>query len=249
MVPAIAAGIALAGTAASMYDSYKNREAAKKAYDEIKAKADEVMSANSSDISAYASSLRNTYGKGASQYDQALQDFLNSDTYQQGEFNYGGNINDFYDPAAALRVNQAMNAINNASASGGNRFSSDYINRVGAKQQALASEEWAKAYDRLVQDRQMQLSEYNANSRAGWNNYNAKMDKMKTGLEQYGNDRNALMQGLGDVTTATMNNRLGGLQTMANVVAGNANASQTSNLSSIVGPVASFLGSYYGGKG
>ena len=95
----------------------------------------------------------------------------------------------------------------------------------------------------------MQLSKYNANSQAGWNNYNAKMDKVKTGLEQYGNDRNALMQGLGDVTTATMNNRLGGLQTMANVTAGNANASQNSDISSIIGPVASFLGSYYGGKG
>lgn len=249
MVPLIAAGIAAAGTAASMYDSYKNREAAQKAYDDIQARADEVMSANNSDISAYASSLRNTYGRGSSQFDQALQDFLNSDTYQQGEFGYTGNINDFYDPAAALRVNQAMNAINNASASGGNRFSSDYINRVGAKQQALASEEWAKAYDRLMQDRQMQLSKYNANSQAGWNNYNAKMDKVKTGLEQYGNDRNALMQGLGDVTTATMNNRLGGLQTMANVTAGNANASQNSDISSIIGPVASFLGSYYGGKG
>lgn len=249
MVPLIAAGIAAAGTAASMYDSYKNRKAAQKAYDDIQARADEVMSANNSDISAYASSLRNTYGRGSSQYDQALQDFLNSDTYQQGEFGYTGNINDFYDPAAALRVNQAMNAINNASASGGNRFSSDYINRVGAKQQALASEEWAKAYDRLMQDRQMQLSKYNANSQAGWNNYNAKMDKMKTGLEQYGNDRNALMQGLGDVTTAAMNNRLGGLQTMANVTAGNANASQNSDISSMIGPVASFLGSYYGGKG
>ena len=249
MVPLIAAGIAAAGTAASMYDSYKNREAAQKAYDDIQARADEVMSANNSDISAYASSLRNTYGRGSSQFDQALQDFLNSDTYQQGEFGYTGNINDFYDPAAALRVNQAMNAINNASASGGNRFSSDYINRVGAKQQALASEEWAKAYDRLMQDRQMQLSKYNANSQAGWNNYNAKMDKMKTGIEQYGSDRNALMQGLGDVTTATMNNRLGGLQTMANVTAGNANASQNSDISSMIGPVASFLGSYYGGKG
>ena len=153
---------------------------------------------------------------------------------------------------ANQRVEAAMSAINDSAATGGNRFSSDYANRVGAKQQAMASEEWANAYQRLMQDRQQQLTEWQNNTQNQWNNYNANVDRSKYLIDQLNNDRNAYTQGIGEATMATMANRLGGLQTQANVAAGLANAAQNGNaggaIASALGPIAQFAGSYFGGS-
>ncbi len=190
------------------------------------------------------------YGEGARNYSQALQDFLDSDVYQNDGFQFTGDVSDYFDPAANQRVDAAMTAIDNSAASGGNRFSSDYVNRVAGKQQALASEEWEKAYNRLMQDRQQQLNEWNMNSQNAWNNYNATQGRAKYAVDAYGNDRDQYVQGIGDATMAAMNNRLGGLQTQANVAAGRVNAMQNQNaggaLASALGPIAQFAGSYFG---
>lgn len=170
--------------------------------------------------------------------------------YQNDGFQFSGDVGDYFDPAANQRVDAAMTAIDNVAASGGNRFSSDYVNRVANKQQALASEEWERAYDRLMKDRQQQLTEWNMNSQNAWNNYNATQDRAKYAVDAYGNDRNQYVQGIGDATMAAMNNRLGGLQTQANVAAGRVNAMQNQNaggaLASALGPIAQFAGSYFG---
>lgn len=251
MIPAIiAGGIAAASIASNLYNSYKNRQSAADAYDDIQDAADEAVAANNTDIQNYRNLVTSTYGQGASKYNDALNNFLNSEVYQNKGFTPTGDINDYYDPAANQRVAAAMDAINNASATGGNRFSSDYVNRVGAKQQAMASEEWEKAYNRLIADRNQQLAIWNANSQNAWNNYNATNERAKYAVDAYGNDRNAYTQGLGDATMASMNNRLGGLQTMANVTAGQVNALQNQNfgggLASALGPIAQFAGAYFG---
>lgn len=250
MIPALIAGAVAAGSIASnLYDSHNNRKTARNYYNGIKDKANETVLANQQDINSYKQALYDTYGKGAGSYSEALQDFLDSPVYQNEGFSYGGDIGQFFDPAANQRVDAAMTAINNNAATGGNRFSSDYVNRVGAKQQAMASEEWEKAYNRLMQDRQTQMNEWQANSQNNWNNYNATADRAKYAVDAYGNDRDQLMQGIGDTTTATMNNRLGGLQTQAQVAAGLANSQQGSGtMSQILGPVAQFAGSYFGAK-
>ena len=250
MIPALIAGAVAAGSIASnLYDSHNNRKTARNYYNGIKDKANETVLANQQDINSYKQALYDTYGKGAGSYSEALQDFLDSPVYQNEGFSYGGDIDQFFDPAANQRVDAAMTAINNSAATGGNRFSSDYVNRVGAKQQAMASEEWEKAYNRLMQDRQTQMNEWQANSQNNWNNYNATADRAKYAVDAYGNDRDHLMQGLGDTTTATMNNRLGGLQTQAQVAAGLANSQQgPGTMSQILGPVAQFAGSYFGAK-
>ena len=250
MIPAIVAGAIAAGSIASnLYDSNKNRKTARNYYNGIKDKANETVQANQQDINSYKQALYDTYGQGSNSYSEALQDFLDSPVYQNEGFSYGGDIDQFFDPAANQRVDAAMTAINNSAATGGNRFSSDYVNRVAGKQQALASEEWEKAYNRLMQDRQQQLNEWNMNSQNAWNNYNATQDRAKYAVDAYGNDRDQLMQGLGDTTTATMNNRLGGLQTQAQVAAGLSNSQQgQGTMSQILGPVAQFAGSYFGAK-
>lgn len=248
MIPLlVGAGIGLASLASNAYDSYKNREAAQNVYNGIMDKANAVSAQNQSDINSFMQRMYDTYGTGADQYGDAVSSFLNSPVYQNEGFGYQGDVEQFFDPAANHRVQAAMDAINNASATGGNRFSSDYLNQVAAKQQALASEEWEKAYNRLMQDRQQQMNEWQANSQNAWQNFNAQNDRAKYAVDIYGNDRDKLMQGVSDATMAGMNNRTGTLQAIANAMGGMANASQGPGvLSQGLNSIASFLGSYYG---
>ena len=195
--------------------------------------AKQTNAANEADIAAYRQFIENQYGQGASNYSDAVQNFLNSEVYQNNGFSYtdeNGNpvtVESFYDPAANQRVAAAMDAINNAAASGGNRFSSDYINRAAGRQAAMASEEWEKAYQRLMQDRQQQMSEWSANSQNAWNNYNAQQGRLQNAVDIYGADRSALSQGISDATMAGLNNRTANLQTQANLLGAKLNNAGT----------------------
>ena len=253
MWPAIALAAAAGASAIGNYMGNKaDADRASEAYDKISGLATRAGGLNEGDIKSYGSLINNMYGNGARQYDTALANFLSSPVYQNEGFSYNGNVSDYMDPYANQRVDAAMNAINNSAASGGNRFSSDYINRVGAKQQALASEEWEKAYNKLMQDRQMALSEYNTNSQNNWNNYNAMNDRNQYAVGAYGNDRNQYVSGVGDAMSAAIQNRNAVLQTQANAIAGNANAQNGTSgwnlLGSLGGAGLNFLSSYYGGK-
>lgn len=54
MVPAIiAGGIAAASIASNLYNSYKNREDAADAYDDIESAANDVVARNNADINSY----------------------------------------------------------------------------------------------------------------------------------------------------------------------------------------------------
>ena len=57
-----------------------------------------------------------------------------------------------------------MNAIKNDAANAGGMFSSDYLNSMAAKQQALAAEEADRAYDRYMQERGQSLNEFSTNA-------------------------------------------------------------------------------------
>ena len=245
----IGGGVALGSGIANYLEGQDRAKAAAEAYDKIVGLGNEAEAQNAADIAAYKQMLAGTYGSGNAAYSQALADFLNSPVYQNEGFSYSGDIGQFMDPAANQRVDAAMQAIANSAASGGNRFSSDYVNRVGAKQQAMASEEWEKAYNRLMQDRQQQMSEWNANSQNAWNNFNAANDRAKYAVDAYGNDRNAYVQGMGDVMCAGLQNRNANLQTQADAIAGTVNAQNSAPGlgSSILSPVASFLGNFFGG--
>jgi len=253
MWPVIAGiGAAAASALGSYFGNKSDADRASEAYDKIAGLAKEAGALNEGDIKSYGSLINNMYGNGARQYDTALANFLNSPVYQNEGFSYNGNVADYMDPYANQRADAAMQAIANQSASGGSRFSSDYINRVGAKQQALASEEWEKAYNKLMQDRQMALSEYNANAQNNWNNYNATNARNQYAVDAYGNDRNQYVSGLGDAMSAAVQNRNAVLQTQANAIAGKANANKGTSgwdlLGGLGGAGLNFLSSYYGGK-
>ena len=253
MWPAIALAAAAGASALGNYmGNNADANRASKAYDKITGLAKSAGAQNDADIKSYGNLINSMYGNEASQYSNSLANFLNSDVYQNEGFSYNGNVSDYMDPYANQRADAAMQAIANASASNGSRFSSDYISRVGAKQQALASEEWEKAYNKLMQDRQMALSEYNTNSQNAWNNYNATNARNQYAVDAYGNARNQYVSGLGDAMSAGVQNRNAVLQTQANAIAGSANAQQGTSgwnlLSALGGAGANFLGSYFGGK-
>lgn len=254
----VIAGLGAASALGSYLGNRSDAERASEAYDKIAGLAREAGALNEADISSYSNFVNNTYGAGARQYDTALAKFLSSPVYQNKAFSYtdaNGNpitVDNFMDPYANQRAAAAMQAIENSAASGGNRFSSDYINRVGAKQQALASEEWEKAYNKLMQDRQMALSEYNTNSQNAWNNYNANNERAKYAVDAYGKDRDSYFNGLSDALSAGIQNRNAVLQTQANAISGTAKANQGTSgwdlLGGLGGSGLNFLASYYGGK-
>jgi len=247
-------GAALAGASAlgNYMGNQADAERAAEAYDRIQGLARDTGTANQQDIQSYKNLVAQTYGQGAANYSSALQNFLNSPVYQNEGFSYGGDISQFMDPAANQRVDAAMAAINNSAASGGNRFSSDFINRVGAKQQSLASEEWEKAYNKLMQDRQQQLSEWQANSQNNWNNYNAQTARDQYAVDAYGKDREGYIGGMSDALSAGITNRTGLLNAQSQAIAGTANAQQGTSgwdlLSGLGGAGGAFLSSWFGGK-
>ena len=148
--------------------------------------------------------LQDVYGYNADKYNDALDALLSSDVYQAKPFEYTKDINDFYDKFANQRSQQAMDAIRN---SFGDAMSSEYQNAIAAKQQALASEEWENAYNKLMRDRELQRAEWQANNDTLWKNYDAQMGRYKDAVDAYGRDRDALLQGRGDVLSNTINAR------------------------------------------
>jgi hypothetical protein len=247
----IAGGLMAAGAVGNYMGNRAAADRASEAYDKIKGLAEGTSTANQADINSYKNLIAQTYGQGAANYSNALQNFLDSPVYQNSNFGYTGDVSNFMDPAANQRVDAAMAAIENSAAGSGSRFSSDFINRVGAKQQALASEEWEKAYNRLMQDRQMALNEYNVNSQNAWNNYNATNARNQYAVDAYGKDREAYTGGLGDALSAGIANRNAVLQSQANAIAGAANAKQGTSgwdlLGGLGGAGGQFLSSWFGG--
>ena len=130
-----------------------------KSLDEIKAYADDIAAKNNALYGDYYGQMQGMYGDNAAKYNDAVANLADAIANRK-DFSYNEDVNSFLDPAREQRAAAAMGAINNASASGGNRFSSNYIDKVAAKQQALASEEWKAAYDRMMQDRSQQLQEW-----------------------------------------------------------------------------------------
>lgn len=233
---AVPVAIGAGAIASNLWDNMTNREAAKEAYGEIADQAAAVQAANQADINAYKGMLNSTYGRGAANYDAALENFLNSPVYQNKDFEFTGDIGEYYDPAANQRVAAAMGAIENAAATGGSRFSSQYLDAQAAKQQALASEEWSKAYDRMMQDRAAQLQQW----QTGQTQQQNKLQNIATLANVYGMDRNALNDAVNSYYTNTINNRNANLQTVADLTAGKAQneLARTNGITDIFGGAA-----------
>ena len=145
----------------------KANDAALSAYDKAMGTSDD----NRELYKQYLDNMNATYGDLAGKYADYLSNIENQKVYDPGQFSYSGDVNDFYSKAANQRIKQATDAITNSRANAGSMFSSDYLNELAAKQQALASEEWDKAYDRYMQDRGQKANEWQMNANAGQQAY------------------------------------------------------------------------------
>ena len=192
------------------FGNTKKINKANRALEAIKGDLQAASQKNEGYIGDYNSLLDNLYGNSVSNYDDALNRYMNSDS-----FAYKGDVEDFASPAIERRIKTAMDNITKSNANAGNMFSSDYLNQLNAKSQAIASEEWDKAYDRYMQDKNMQLQEYNTNQSKLANiasmlgqNVNAYSNDMGSVYTNLINNNNALTQGLADINSSIAQNNL-----------------------------------------
>ena len=182
--------------------------------DDIRALAERTGQTNRNLYDTYMQRMQGMYGDNASKYSDAVSRLAEA-IDNRGDFEFSGNVDDYLDPAREQRVSAAMSAINNSAASGGNRFSSNYLDKVAAKQQSLASEEWRNAYDRMMRERSQQLQE--------WQSGQQKINNLGTIANIYGQDRNQLSDAIGNYYSTVANQNNADLETMSDVMQNKAN--------------------------
>lgn len=195
------------------YRSDKNVAKANAALDEAYGVAADAASQNAGLYKQYMDKVNAGYGNQAGLFDQRAADIEALNPYDAGQFGYNKDVNDFYSKAANQRANKATNAVTNSMANAGNMFSSDFTDALAAKQQALASEEWDKAFDRYSKDRSQALQEFSTNANIGQQTYNNMYNKNKDLL---GLSQNAL-----DNTTNAFGSYVQGLTNNNNMLAQN----------------------------
>lgn len=177
-------------------------------------KADAASAANKDLYNQFYNKTQSTYGDTAAKVDDYLKNLEGMEAYDPGSFEYTGDVNDFYSKAADLRVKNAMNNLRESS----DLFSSDYQDAMAAKQQAMASEEWDKAYDRYMRDRSQTANEWQMNANAGQqaytNQYNQNKDLL--GIAQGAQDN--LMNAYGNYINNMANQNNVDTQNYANMI-------------------------------
>lgn len=207
--------------------------AAKRSLDEILAKSDATSAQNKQLLGQYLQEMKDTYGEGSQAYSDAVKNLSDAiSTYGT----YDKTETDFLDPAREMRTQQAMDAIEASASAGGNRFSSNYLDKLAAKQQALASDEWQKAFERYKADRAQALNEQQQ-----------KIANAGTLANLYGQDRTALTSALGDYYGNIVGQNTANLQTYADVAANKANleAQKNNGVWDAVGGVGKIVGSFF----
>ena len=220
----------------------KQVQAGMASLDNLLAEANNVSNTNKSLYNDYLGKMQGMYGQNAAQYDSALANYQKAMGEGPDQFSYGGDVSQFYDKFANQRAQQATNAMRNMG--GQNLFSSDFMNNMASKQQALASEEWSKAYDKMMQDRQQQLAEWQA-GQASKQNYIGNLGNL---TNMYGQDRNQLANAMGDYYSNMASQNNADLQTKSDLTQAKTNLSmqENSGAGTILGGVGKVLGGIFG---
>lgn len=220
----------------------KQVQAGMESLDSLLQEANTVSNQNKSLYNDYMGKMQGMYGEGAGQYTDAVNKLTQAIGEGPESFTYGGNVNDFYDKFANQRSQAAMNAMRNMG--GQNLFSSDFMNNLASKQQALQSEEWSKAYDKMMQDRQQQLAEW----QAGQQSKQGYINNLGTVAGLYGNDRNQLANAMGDYYSNMASQNNADLQTRSDLTQAKTNLAmqENSGAGSILGGVGKVLGGIFG---
>ena len=177
-------------------------------------KADANSAANKDLYNQFYDKTQSTYGDTAAKVDEYIKNLEGTEAYDPGKFEYTGDVNDFYSKAADLRVKNAMNALRESS----DIFSSDYQDAMAAKQQALATEEWDKAYDRYMRDRSQTANEWQMNANAGQQAYDNTYGKNKDLLSVAQNAQDNLMNAYGNYINNMANQNNVDTQNYSNMV-------------------------------
>lgn len=205
----------------------------------IQNRANAVSAQNKGLYDDYWNQMQGMYGDNAGKYNDAVSQLADAISNRE-DFSYGRDVNEFLDPAMEMRQRQAAQQLNASASSGGNRFSSNYQDKLMAQSQGLASEEWQKAYDRMMQDRAQQLSEWQTGQNR-INNLN-----MLAGL--YGNDRNQLSNALGDYYSSMANQNNADLEVYSDIGQKSAelDANRKSGIGGALGGIGSIVGAIFG---
>jgi len=199
------------------------------------------------------------YGDANQKYQDAMNNYESLGGYNAQNFNYDKSVDDFMSPAVEMRQKAAANAITKSQANAGNMFSSDYLDALNAKSQAIASEEYDKAYDRYNTDRVAALNEWNAQNDELHKAYDSQSDLYKNLASQYGSDRDAYMSNytnitngyndnLGDYYSNLINSENAYTQGVANINAakGDTALSEQHGIGGILGSLGGAVGSIIG---
>lgn len=224
-------------------------DAANESLESLIAQARSVDAQNKGLMNQYLNAAQGMYGGDVAGYNDLvgkLATELEESGKDGGQFSYNKTVQDFYDPAANQRVAQAMAGLRANAAGAGNSWSSDFQNRMAAKQQALASDEWKASYDRLMADRQQQLNEWNAGQAAKSTRFN----QLGQLANIYGQGRNSLMNAYGDYygNMASQNNAT--LSTVSDLTQGinQNNMNRKEGLGALLPAAGQILGGIFGGK-
>ncbi|WP_295001954.1 hypothetical protein [uncultured Fibrobacter sp.] len=220
----------------------KQVQAGMESLDNLLAEANNISNQNKSLYGDYLGKMQGLYGEGAGQYADAVNRLTQAIGEGPESFTYGGNVNDFYDKFANQRQQAAMNSMRNMG--GQNLFSSDFMNNMAAKQGALASEAWEKAYDKMMQDRHQQLAEWQAGQQAKQGYVN----NLGTVAGLYGNDRNQLANAMGDYYSNMASQNNADLQARSDLTQAKTNLAmqENSGAGAILGGAGKVLGAIFG---
>ena len=218
------------------YRGGKNVSQANAALDEAYGKAEDAANKNAGLYQQYMNKVNNAYGGEAAKMGDRVQALEDLTPYDAGQFSYDKDINDFYSKFANQRKQQAMDSITNSMANAGNMFSSDYTDALAAKQQALASEEWDKAFDKYNQDRSRALNEFSTNANIGQQTYSNMYNKNKDLLGISQNAQDNTLNAFGTYTQGLANNNSMLAQNAANIAQAKA-ANQMQNNKSLLGRI------------
>ena len=220
----------------------KQVQAGMASLDNLLAEANNVSNTNKSLYNDYLGKMQGMYGQNAAQYDSALANYQKAMGEGPDQFSYGGDVSQFYDKFANQRMQAATNAMRNMG--GQNLFSSDFMNNLAAKQQALSTEAWEKSYDKMMQDRQQQLAEWQAGQQAK-QSYIGNLGNI---TNMYGQDRNQLANAMGDYYSNMASQNNADLQTKSDLTQAKTNLSmqENSGAGTILGGVGKVLGGIFG---
>lgn len=187
---------------------------ANEAINNAQKKAESTSDANRALYNQFYNQAQNTYGDTAAKVDEYLGKLEGMDVYDPGQFEYTGDVNDFYSKAADIRQKNAMNSLRESS----DIFSSDYQDAMAAKQQAMASEEWDKAYDRYMRDRSQNATEWQMNANVGQQAYENMYGKNKDLFGVAQNAQDNIMNAYGNYVNNASNQNNIDTQNYANMV-------------------------------